>query len=389
VKFERERLAEFFAIGRDSGWDATAQRWTVNQLMDVKGRVPTLGELAEHLDPAMPVGWSGDRYGAPQLRANIAASLQYSLGADRILITLGCQNANFVAALALLSPGDSVLLEVPTWMHMHGVCAGLGARIRTIPRREDLGWRFDLDELRALLEPTTRLFYFCHPNNPTGAALRREELEAILSVAMRTGTWVIVDEIYRGLEWEGDTTPSVADLYERGIGTASVSKTIGLDGLRIGWLATPDHDLLETCSRIKQYVSTPHVSGIDELLCTAALEPGRFHRLLARSRELGLRNREIVANWLAADPHFTWVPPQAGFMGFPRYSLPIDSWTFCRRLLEPPYRTYVIPGIPFHYEHHIRVAFGSSISPDNLRAGLAMVSTLAADVSAQKGAFHE
>ena len=385
VKFERERLAEFFALGRDKGWDTTARRWTVTQLMDVKGRVPTFGELVDGIDPQMPVGWSGDRYGAPQLRRNIVASLRYQLGPDNVLVTLGCQNANFLATLALLSPGEVALLEVPTWMHMHAVCSGLGARIQTIARREELGWRFDVDELKAILTPETRLFYFCQPNNPTGAAFSRVELDAILSAAARAGTWVVADEIYRGLEWEGEMAPSVADLYERGISTASVSKTLGLDGLRIGWLVTRDREFLETCCRIKQYVSTPHISGVDELLSTAALEPNRFRDLLSRSRELGMRNRQIASEWIAADPHFAWVPPQAGFMGFPRYSLPIDSWTFCHRLLDPPYGTYVIPGAPYHVEGHIRVAFGSSISPEDLRAGLAMVSALAADVSRQRG----
>jgi aspartate/methionine/tyrosine aminotransferase len=384
MKFEREGLAEFFALGRDRGWDAATQRWTVNQLMDVKGKVPAIGELIAGFKPQMPVSWSGDRYGAPRLRKHIAASQGYAVGADNVLVTLGCQNANFLAALALVSPGDAVLLEVPTWMHMHAVCAGLGASVRTIRRREELGWRFDADELEASLTPDVRLFYFCQPNNPTGATFNSAELEDTLHAAAQTGTYVVVDEIYRGLEWEGETAPAAADLYERAVSTSSVSKTIGLDGLRIGWLVTQDRNLLDTCCRIKQYTSTPHISGMDELLCTAALEPSRFAALLAASRADGWRNLQIVSAWIAEESHFDWVVPRAGFMGFPRYTMPVDSWSFCRRLLDPPYSTYIIPGAPYHMEGYLRIAFGASISPQALRDGLGMISMLASDLAHER-----
>lgn len=383
MRFEREPLADFFALGRDLGWDTKTQRWTVRQLMDVKGRVPALGELIDDIDLGAPVEWSGDRYGGPRLRQHVVASQSYKVGADHVLITLGCQNANFLAAMALASPGEAVLLELPTWMHMHAVCVGLGLEVRTIRRREELGWRFDQDELRERLTSGIRFFYLCQPNNPTGAALNHRELVEVLGIARAAGTYVIADEIYRGLEWAGDGAPSVADLYERGISTGSVSKTIGLDALRIGWLVTSDREILDACCRIKQYITTPHLSGLDETLATAALEPNRFARLITMSRDMGRRNREIVSEWVRDDPRFDWVVPEAGFMGFPRYSMSVTSWEFCRRLLESPYRTYAIPGSPYEFEGYIRVAFGPSISPETLLDGLKMVSRLAAELVEQ------
>lgn len=381
LKFEQEKLAEFFALGRDVGWDSATLQWKVRQLMDVKGCVPMLGELVDSLDPGMPLKWSGDRCGAPKLRENIVSSQGYKLTADHVLVTLGCQNANFLSAAALVSPGDEVLLEIPTWMHMRAVCRGLGARVKTIKRREQLGWKFDLDELRTALTPRIRLFYFCQPNNPTGATFSRSELEVILELAARVGTFIISDEVYRGLEWNGETSPVAAEMYDRAISTSSVSKTIGLDGLRIGWIVSQSRKILGECSKVKQYVSTTHISGIDELLCSAALQPVRFANLLANSRELGFRNREVVAEWMEFESHFAWVPPTGGFMAFPSFSLPIDSWSLCLRLLEEPYRLYVVPGICYDVEDHIRIGFGAGSLPPEIRAGLTELSHIASDLT--------
>ena len=107
-------------------------------------------------------------------------------------------------------------------------------------RRQELNWGIDLDELAGLITPKTKLIYLCQPNNPTGAVFSEAQLTAICDLAARNGIYVISDEIYRGLEWSGQLSPAVVNLYERGVSTSSVSKTLGMSGTRLGWMASQD-----------------------------------------------------------------------------------------------------------------------------------------------------
>ncbi len=365
------RLAAFFAIGRERGWDTTQRKWTVNQLMDAKGLSPTLDELGVRFATDSPPKWSGDRFGAAELRQNICSSQRYRLGTDGILVTLGTQQANLLAFAGLVSAGDEILFELPTWMHAIGAAQMLGARAKYIRRHEELGWRFDLDLLGAKLASGVKVLYLCNPNNPTGAELDETELTEICQLADRSGVWVVCDEVYRGLEWDGKARPpAMCDLYARGISTASVSKTVGLDSLRLGWIACADRSLLVNCAQAKQLNSTPHISCFDEIVATAALAPDHFNRQVTRSLQAAAPNRAALKTWIEEQPIMAWQIPEAGFLSFPSYRAAVNSWQLCERLLEKPYRTYLIPGICYDSEDHVRIAFGPSTPLEQFKIGL-------------------
>ncbi len=383
MEIRSQKLSEFFNIGRDRGWDVQKQAWTVHSLVNPEGRVLTLGDIMEGIPPDLPLAKSGNRYGYPPLREQIVRSQRYEVTADDVLVTSGTQHANYLAFATLLQAGDEAIIESPSWEQPKVLCEALSVQARILPRRPELGWKFDLDELERLVSPRVKLIYLCHPSNPTGAILDESELKAVCAVADRIGAYVVSDEIYRGLEWDEALSPSVVNVYERGVTTSSISKTLGMSGLRLGWLATRDRAFRERCMELKYYISLHQQSRLDEVVALAALEPTRYWRLVRKTMDAARVNYDLVAAWMKDNGVFTWIPPGGGFLSFPRYDLDIPSWDLCVRLLEAPYRTYLIPGSCYGHEGHVRLGFGPGTPADTIRAGLAAVDRFVADLRGQ------
>ena len=150
---------------------------------------------------------SGNRYGYPPLRDLIVASQRYDVSRDNVLVTLGTQLSNFLALAVLLEPGDHAIIDSPSWEQPRVLCEALHVDYSLIRRRPALRWGIDLDELASLITPRTKVIYVCQPNNPTGATFTAAELQALCDLAARTGIFIISDEIYRGLEWDGQLSP--------------------------------------------------------------------------------------------------------------------------------------------------------------------------------------
>jgi aspartate/methionine/tyrosine aminotransferase len=379
VRVESQKLSEFFNIGRDLGWDVERQVWTVNSLIDPEGRSFRLGEILEDGIPLdTPLVKSGNRYGSPPLRDLIVASQRYDVGRDNVLVTLGTQLSNFLALSVLLEPGDEAIIDAPSWEQPRVLCEALHVRHSLIRRREDLRWGIDLDELASLITPKTKVIYVCQPNNPTGATFSEAELRALCELAGRRGIYVISDEIYRGLEWSGELSPSVANLYERGVTTSSISKTLGMSGTRLGWLASQDRQVIERCLNLKYYMTLHQQSRLDETVAMAALEPAKYWSLVRGTMEAARRNYEAVSGWMESNDVFRWVPPAGGFLSFPSYDLDLPSWDLCIQLLQEPYRTYLIPGSCYGYEGHVRFGFGPGTPLTAIEEGMAQIDRFAA-----------
>ncbi len=383
MRVESQKLSEFFNIGRDLGWDVEQQRWTVNSLIDPEGRSFRLGDILEEGIPLdLPLVKSGNRYGYPPLRDLIVASQRYDVGRDNVLVTLGTQLSNFLALAVLLEPGDEAIVDAPSWEQPRVLCEAFHAGYTPIRRRPELGWGIDLDELASLVTAKTKVIYLCQPNNPTGATFTEAELQAICEIAARRGIYVVSDEIYRGLEWNGELTPSVVNLYERGVATSSISKTLGMSGSRLGWLASQDRDVVERCLNLKYYMTLHQQSRLDETLALAALEPTKYWELVNGTMDAAHRNFAVVSEWMDTNGVFRWVPPAGGFLAFPSYDLDIPSWDLCIRLLEEPYRTYLIPGSCYGYEGHVRFGFGPGTPLTTIEAGVRQIDRFVADFRA-------
>jgi aspartate/methionine/tyrosine aminotransferase len=384
VRVESQKLSEFFNIGRDLGWDVEQQVWTVNSLIDPEGRSYRLGEIVEEGLPLdLPLVKSGNRFGYPPLRDLIVASQRYDVSRDNVLVTLGTQLSHFLALAVLLEAGDEAIIDSPSWEQPRVLCEALHATHRLLRRRPELNWGIDLDELASLITPKTKLIYLCQPNNPTGAVFTEAELTAICDLAARNGIYVISDEIYRGLEWSGVLSPSVVNLYERGVTTSSVSKTLGMSGTRLGWMASQDRDLIERCLNLKYYMTLHQQSRLDETVVMAALEPSKYWNLVRGTMGAARASFEAVSRWMESNGVFRWVPPAGGFLAFPSYDLDLASWDLCIRLLEEPYRTYLIPGSCYGYEGHVRFGFGPGTPLAAVEAGMRQIDRFVADYRAE------
>lgn len=333
---------------------------------------PRLGDYLDELDPELSLDWSNQSFqGKPVLRQRVIAraGLTGACTANDVLITAGAAEANFLTLTQLVQPGDEMIVDVPGWPQPLVLGEAIGADVKLLTRREGNNWRFDMDELASLISNRTRLIFLCNPNNPTGQVLRETELREIVKMADQVGAYLLCDEVYAGLEWNGERIPSVAGLYERGISTGSVSKTLGLQGLRTGWLISRDPSVVLDAVILREN-SSEIMNVMGEMIAEIALGEERYDHALAKAKQEGLANLALLDDFIAAREELTWQRPPAGLIGLCRLHLPIEGEELARRLLKPPYRTFVIPGSAYGFPRHIRLGVGGGPAAD-LDVGLA------------------
>jgi len=305
--------------------------------------------------------------GTPELRAEIAA-LYPGATVDHIEVTNGGAEANFIVCWSLLERDDDAVMMVPNYMQAWGLARAFAGRVKPWALREGPGprWQPDLDALRALVSPRTKLIAICNPNNPTGARLTASELDEIGAIADRHGAWVLSDEIYRGAELDGRETASMWGRAERVLITSGLSKAYGLPGLRIGWVAAPPATI-QTLWGYHDY-TTIAPTALSDALATVALAPARRARLLGRTRAILRENYPAVAAWLDSRPQaFSYAPPEAGAIIYARYHKAVNSTALVTRLREEK-RVLIVPGDHFGMDGFLRIGFGSNLAA--LREGL-------------------
>lgn len=322
-------------------------------------RPPVLAEFLADLDPSLPLDWNGVSFqGLPALRAHVVAraGLEGLCDAGDVLITAGAAEANYLVLRQLLRPGDEVVTEAPGWPQVGVMCRAMGIAVREVVRDEAAGWALDLDALEAAVGPATRLIFLTNPNNPTGALLSGAELARIAEIADRVGAYVLVDEVYAGLEWGSERAPSIAGIYRRGITTGSVSKALGLQGLRTGWLICRDREVVMDAVILREN-SSEIMNIMGEVIAEVAMRKDRYAAGIARARGEGAANLAVLSAFIAGQERLSWVPPAAGLIGLVR----VDGEPgegLSRRLLEPPYRTFLLPGSAYGCPDHIRLGVG-------------------------------
>ena len=239
----------------------------------------------------------------------------------------------FWALQELVGPGDHAVVTVPNYQSMESVTIATGADVDGLVLSSADDWALDLDALTQLLRPTTRLVCVNFPNNPTGALPSRETFTELAQLCDERGIRVFSDEVYRGLELDRDAMlPQAAELSTSAISLNVMSKSYGLPGLRIGWLATRDRALLERLERRKHYTAIANATP-SEFLATVALHAGE--RIQARNRAIIAANLPLLDAFFArhAD-RFEWSPPQGGCVCFPRLRGGEDAGPFCRQLVQ-------------------------------------------------------
>ena len=300
--------------------------------------------------------------GHPLLRRAIAG-LYETVGPDDILVFAGAEEAIFCLANSELGPGDHAIVTWPGYQSLYEVARATGADVTLHELREDAGWAIDLDRLRAQVTAATRLIVVNAPHNPTGMLPDRATYDGLVAIAAETGAHLVVDEVYRFLEFdEAGRLPAGADSQERGVSIGVMSKSFALAGLRIGWLASRDRELLARCAAFKDY-TTICSSAPAEILALIALRAR--DEVLQRSRSIVAANLEHLDRFFDDWPdRFTWVRPRAGSVGFPRLTVPgitIDDWSAA--LVEAE-GVLLLPGSQFGFGgNHFRLGFGRTDLP--------------------------
>ncbi|NOC94261.1 aminotransferase class I/II-fold pyridoxal phosphate-dependent enzyme [Ruegeria atlantica] len=340
---------------------------------------PRLGEFMDALDPALPLDWNQKSFrGLPALRRHVMdrAGLSDVCKPDDVLITAGAAEANYLAFIQLVQPGDEVVTERPGWPQAGVLAEAVGATLKVVDREESAGWVLPLDEVEAAVTERTRLIFVTNPNNPTGRLMTRAELERLVQIADRVGAWLVVDEVYAGLEWNGSRAPSIAGLYPRGITTGSVSKALGLQGLRTGWMICRDPDLIWDAIILREN-SSEIMNILGEVIAEIALRPDRYNQSMKTARADGMKTLERLDRFVAEQPRLDWVKPQAGLIGLARLD-GIDGDVFAKRLLADPYRTFLLPGSSYGMQNHVRLGVGGGAAA-NLDLGLERMGELLAN----------
>ena len=333
---------------------------------------PKLKEFLDDLDPELPLDWSAKSfYGMPELRQRVIETQDYHVPIENTLITAGTNEAIFLVLTQTISPGDEVVMDNPSWPQVYELSRAYGAKVKMVKRREELGWGIDMDELNDAVTPNTRLIFVNSPNNPTGAVFSEEEMKQICEIARANDAYLLSDEVYRNLELEGPRSPAAVNYYEKAISAASVSKTLGLQGIRTGWMATQDKDLLYKCLVLREATSEV-MNVLGEYIALAALKPDKYERFLEGAKEEARRCWPIISDWIEQSEVFHWVKPKAGFLCFVKYDLDIGSEDFCKRLLAKPYRTLIQPGISYGFEKYIRMGVGGG-NAEEIKKGLEQI----------------
>jgi aspartate/methionine/tyrosine aminotransferase len=191
----------------------------------------------------------------------------------------------------------------------------------------------------------------------------------VAELAERVGAWVLTDEVYRGMEWDDQPAPRIASLYERGISTGSVSKVLGLQGLRTGWMICRNRELLFDSMVLRE--DTSEIMNImGEAIADIALKEKRFAKSVEKARHDGARNLNLIHRFIEDHPELSWTRPQAGLIGFCRLQMDLSTEELSQQLMAPPYNTFVMPGSAYGFPQHLRVGAGGGDGAD-VAAGLA------------------
>jgi aspartate/methionine/tyrosine aminotransferase len=309
--------------------------------------------------------WCGytESPGALYLREAVAAGYD-TLAPDDVVIASNAEEAIFTLYHALLAPGDHAIVETPCYESALEVARSTGSDVSTWVRRSEDGWAHDLDALAGLVRPDTRLLYINTPHNPTGTHMTRSVFDRVVELARAHDLILFCDEVYRELEHDPqDRLPAVCDVYERGVSLGSISKSYGLPGLRIGWLASRERGLLQAVVDLKHY-TTICSSAPSEFLTALAVR--NRETLIERNRAIIRRNLPLLDDFLARRSGlFEWVRPAAGPIGFPQVVPDVDVTALCEEIAAAS-SVLLLPGAVYDEPRHVRVGFGRANMPEAL-----------------------
>ena len=339
-----------------------AQSMSVATLLDLAG-LPQ--DTLSHLHLGYTETW-----GAPDLRQAISETYDM-MGPENILCFAGAEEGVYASMRVLLNKNDHAIVIVPNYQAAEtlplDICAVTGVKLDA-----QNNWTLNLDDILKAVRPNTKLISVCFPNNPTGKIIPADDYAALIEICRKHDLYLFSDEVYRLLELDANKRiDQAADAYEKGLSLNVMSKAYGLPGLRVGWIATRDTDVLQKLEQYKQYLSICN-SAPSERLAVIAL--GVREKILTKNRALMQTNIEKLDAVFADYPElFDWYHPDGGCIAYPKYMGRGSVENFCTALVEEN-GVLLLPASIYHSElmetpeNHFRIGFGRANIEDGLLA---------------------
>jgi len=309
--------------------------------------------------------WCGytESPGAPWLREALAP-IYLSVHSDQLIVVSAAEEGIFLFYNALLTPQDHVIVETPCYESALTVPKSTGAAVSEWRRKPENAWAHDFAALEALIGPNTRALYINSPHNPTGLNMPPQIFRGVLDLAAKRGIYVFSDEVYRELEHDPATRlPAACDLYDRAFSLGSVSKTYGLPGLRLAWLASQDKNFLQKIVSLKHY-TTICASAPSEFLTALAFR--HRQKIIDRNLQLVRHNLPLLTAFFSRHADlFDWTPPNASTIGFARFKPQQDVRVFCETVVRDA-GVLLLPGTVYDEPRHIRFGYGRKNMPEAL-----------------------
>jgi aspartate/methionine/tyrosine aminotransferase len=306
--------------------------------------------------------WLGytESLGHPALRKEIAGIYE-TIQPEEILVHTGAEEVIFLFMLAMLKANDHVIVHAPHYQSLSEVAKSMGCAVSLWLAREENNWALDLDELRRLTRTNTKAIVINTPHNPTGYLMSRADFEAVNKFAQENNLILFCDEVYRESEYDIEQRlPAGCDMGEHAVSLGVTSKTYGLAGLRIGWIATKNKMIYDRMASLKDYTTICN-SAPSEFLAEVALR--NRQKLVARNLGIIKSNLEIVDDLITHHSSlFSWVRPAAGSMGFPKL-LQGDIEDFCDKVVRNA-GVLLLPGTMYDDPgNHFRIGLGRKNLP--------------------------
>lgn len=302
--------------------------------------------------------------GNPGLRREISR-LYFNATPENIIVLAGAEEGIFIFMNGLLEPGDHIIVQSPCYQSLTEVANAIGCNVTEWPMDPQHNWEMDLNFLTQNITPMTKAIVVNFPNTPTGYTMSREKFNELLAIARRHDLYVFCDEVYRFLEYDQENRlPAACDVYDKAVSLGVMSKSFGLPGLRIGWIATKDKTIYNKIASFKDY-TTICSSAPSEFLANLALRNKEY--ILQRNLGIIKTNLHLLETFFKkyADL-FAWIKPQAGLLAFPRLQFAQGAEDFCLDLVNKK-GVLLLPGNVYNYDnHYVRFGFGRLNMPDAL-----------------------
>lgn len=303
--------------------------------------------------------------GSPELRDEISTWYN-TINSDDVIVTSGAEETIFIAMHVLLKAGDHIIVQMPAYQSLHEIPKSIGCHVSPWNMTEKNGaWHLDLEILHELITPSTKALVINSPHNPTGYQFSASDWTEIEKICSDYSIFIISDEVYRGIEHNPDRSLNpMADMNESAMSIGVMSKSLGLAGLRIGWVASKDKEFRKKFQAFKDYTTICN-SGPSEYLARLALR--NKEQIIKRNLSIIHDNMNILHTFFKTySDQVTWSPPDAGSTTFPRLVPDIPIEKFCDKVREDK-GVLLLPGTVFHVETpHFRLGYGRKNMPDIL-----------------------